>query len=286
MVIPTAILAVVGWLVRHERLTEAQESLERLSSGENLNIDHTIAVMQHVKSVEKNLGYGGASFADLFKGSNRRRTEICCMVWSCQASCGATLTGYAPYLLEQAGFESSKSFSLATGMYGLGIFGGIASWFCRLLLADDATNWVLGCLIIFVEFTYNLTISPTCYVIVAEIPSTRLRVRTVAFARVVYNLFTIVNNVVAPQLLIPTAWGLAGKSCLVYAVTSFLCLIWCYFRLPETKKLSYLELDLLFDKRAPTAKFEELHERLTNSAYLSASRAERMNNAWHGWLAY
>lgn len=270
--------------------------------------------MQHVNSVEKNLGYGGASFADLFRGSNRRRTEISCMVWSCQALCGATLTGYAPYFLEQAGFASSKSFSLATGMYGLGIFGGMISWLLlsavgrrRLYLAGlaaavimlttggfiavyleghPAMNWVLGSLIILMTFTYNMTIGPTCYVIVAEIPSTRLRVKTVALARVVYNIFTIVNNVVVPQLLNPTAWNLAGRSCFIYAATAFLCLTWCYFRLPETKKLSYLELDILFDKGAETAKFKELQERLANTAYISMSRAERLRNAWHGWLAY
>ncbi|KAH7237318.1 hypothetical protein B0J15DRAFT_570166 [Fusarium solani] len=301
------------WLVRHERLPEARQSLQRLTS-DNHNIDDTIAVMQHVNSVEKKLGYGGASFADLFRGSNRRRTEISCMAWSCQALCGATLTGYAPYFLEQAGFESSKSFSLATGMYGLGIFGGMISWLLlsvigrrRLYIAGlgaagviliiggiiaivleghPAMNWTLGSLIIFMTFTYNMTIGPACYVIVAEIPSTRLRVKTVALARVVYNVFTIINNVVAPQLLNPTAWNLAGRSCLVYAATALLCLIWCYFRLPETKKLSYLELDMLFDKGAPTAKFKELQERLAQTAYVSMSRAERMRNAWHGWLAY
>ncbi|KAH8669884.1 hypothetical protein BGZ61DRAFT_521768 [Ilyonectria robusta] len=302
------------WLVRHERLPEARQSLQRLTSDKYLNIDDTVAVMQHVNSVEKNLGYGGASFADLFRGSNRRRTEISCMVWSCQALCGATLTGYAPYFLEQAGFASSKSFSLATGMYGLGIFGGMISWLLlsavgrrRLYLAGlaaavimlttggfiavyleghPAMNWVLGSLIILMTFTYNMTIGPTCYVIVAEIPSTRLRVKTVALARVVYNIFTIVNNVVVPQLLNPTAWNLAGRSCFIYAATAFLCLTWCYFRLPETKKLSYLELDILFDKGAETAKFKELQERLANTAYISMSRAERLRNAWHGWLAY
>ena len=270
--------------------------------------------MQHVDSTEKQLGYGGASFLDLFKGCNRRRTEVCCMTWSCQALCGATLTGYAPYFLEQAGFESSKSFTLATGMYGLGILGGMISWVLlsmigrrRLYLAGlvaallilttggilsiilanhSSLNWALGSLIILMTFTYNMSIGPACYVIVAEIPSTRLRVKTIALARIVYNFFTIINNIVAPQLLNPTAWDLGGRSCLVYAATSFLCLIWCYFRLPETKKLSYLELDILFDKGAPTAKFKELQDRLANSAYISVSKAERIRNAWHGWLAY
>ncbi|KAF5675305.1 maltose permease [Fusarium denticulatum] len=302
------------WLIRHERLAEARQSLQRLTSNKHIDIEDTIAIMQHVDSTEKKLGYGGSSFLDLFRGCNRRRTEVCCMTWSCQALCGATLTGYAPYFLEQAGFESSESFTLATGMYGLGILGGMISWILlstigrrklylaglvaallilttggtlSIVLADHASlDWALGSLIILMTFTYNMSIGPACYVIVAEIPSTRLRVKTIALARIVYNIFTIINNFIAPQLLNPSAWNLGGKSCLVYAATSFLCLIWCYFRLPETKKLSYLELDILFDKGAPTAKFKELQDRLANSAYISASKAERVRNAWHGWLAY
>nr|RBR00857.1 hypothetical protein FVER53263_21107 [Fusarium verticillioides] len=302
------------WLVRHEKLAEARHSLQRLTSNKHIDIEDTIAIMQHIDSTEKKLGYGGSNFLDLFRGCNLRRTEVCCMTWSCQALCGATLTGYAPYFLEQAGFESSKSFTLATGMYGLGILGGMISWILlstigrrklylaglvaallilttggtlSIVLADHSSlNWALGSLIILMTFTYNMSIGPACYVIVAEIPSTRLRIKTIALARIVYNIFTIVNNFVAPQLLNPSAWDLGGKSCLVYAATSFLCLIWCYFRLPETKKLSYLELDILFDKGAPTAKFKELQDRLANSAYISVSKAERVRNAWHGWLAY
>ncbi|KAH6868875.1 hypothetical protein B0T10DRAFT_419215 [Thelonectria olida] len=302
------------WLVRHNKQEKARKSLQRLSSNNRLHVDDTIAVMEHVNSIEQKLNYGGSRYADLFKGVNRRRTEISSMVWACQALCGSTLTGYAPYFLEQAGFESSKSFSLATGMYAMGIFGGMISWGLlsvigrrRLYLSGlvasliflitggivsivldghPAMNWTLGSLLILTTFAYNITVGPTCYVIVAEIPSTRLRVKTVAFARIVYNLFTILNNTLAPQMLNPTSWGLAGKSCFIYASTTLLCLIWCYFRLPETQKLSYLELDILFEKGAPTAKFKELQDRLADSAYLSMSAAERLRNAWHGWLAY
>ncbi|KAF5596646.1 general alpha-glucoside permease [Fusarium subglutinans] len=269
------------WLIRHERLAEARHSLQRLTSNKHIDIEDTIAIMQHIDSTEKKLGYGGSSFLDLFRGCNRRRTEVCCLTWSCQALCGATLTGYAPYFLEQAGFESTKSFTLATGMYGLGILGGMISWIllstigrrklylaglvaALLILTTGGTlsivmanhsslNWALGSLIILMTFTYNMSIGPACYVIVAEIPSTRLRVKTIALARIVYNIFTIINNFVAPQLLNPSAWDLG---------------------------------DILFDKGAPTAKFKELQDRLANSAYISMSKAERVRNAWHGWLAY
>ncbi|KAG8676420.1 hypothetical protein FPOAC2_02518 [Fusarium poae] len=302
------------WLIRRERKVEARHALQRLTKQSQLDIDDTIAVMEHTNRIERKLNYGGSSYLDLFKGANLRRTEISCMVWSVQALCGWILTGYAPYFLEQAGFDSSHSFSLSTGMYGMALVGGIISWFLlshigrrKLYLAGLAAavvmltaggivsvvlegqkglNWSLGAILITTTFLYNLSIGPTCYVIVAEIPSTRLRVKTIALARVIYNIFMIINNVIVPQMLNPTAWNMQGKSCFVYAATAFLCLLYCYFRLPETQGLSYLELDMLFEKGAPTAKFKELQQRLANSAYLTVDRAERMRNAWHGWLTY
>ncbi|WXC56710.1 hypothetical protein SNK03_002641 [Fusarium graminearum] len=302
------------WLIRRERKVEARHALQRLTKQSQLDIDDTIAVMEHTNRIERKLNYGGSSYLDLFKGANLRRTEISCMVWSVQALCGWILTGYAPYFLEQAGFDSSKSFSLSTGMYGMALVGGIISWFLlshigrrKLYLAGlgaavvmltaggvvsivldgkNGLNWALGAILITTTFLYNLSIGPTCYVIVAEIPSTRLRVKTIALARVIYNIFMIINNVVVPQMLNPTAWNMQGKSCFVYAATAFLCFLYCYFRLPETQGLSYLELDMLFEKGAPTAKFKELQQRLANSAYLTVDRAERMRNAWHGWLTY
>ena len=96
----------------------------------------------------------------------------------------------------------------------------------------------------------------------------------------------MVNNIVMPKMLNPSAWNIGGKACFLYASTSFVCLIWCYFRLPETRKLSYLELDILFEKKAPTSKFKELQDRLDETAYLSMSRMEQLRSTWHGWLAY
>ena len=51
-------------------------------------------------------------------------------------------------------------------------------------------------------------------------------------------------------------WGWGAKSGLFYAATNLLCLIWCYFRLPETKDRTFGEIDMLFDARVPARKFK------------------------------
>ncbi|KHN94073.1 General substrate transporter [Metarhizium album ARSEF 1941] len=302
------------WFVRHERPRDARRSLGRLCSRPGAHIDDSIALMEHINGVEKELNYGGATYSDLFKGVNCRRTEISCVAWICQALSGGVLTGYAAYFFEQAGFSPSDSFSLSTGMYGMALVGGAISWLLvskigrrklyvfglastvvllsagGIVSAASASSavgdWNLGGLIILMTFVYDLTIGPVCYIVVAEVPSTRLRVKTVALARVVYNAAMMFNAAVVPNMLNPAVWGIHGKSCFLYAGTALCCLVWCLFRLPETKGLSYLELDILFEKKAPARKFAEVQDRLSKSAYLTVSRAERLTDSWHGWLAY
>jgi SP family general alpha glucoside:H+ symporter-like MFS transporter len=50
------------------------------------------------------------------------------------------------------------------------------------------------------------------YSIVAEIPSDRLRTKTIVFARNLYNVMGTINGVIAPYMLNPSAWHWRGKA--------------------------------------------------------------------------
>jgi hypothetical protein len=52
------------------------------------------------------------------------------------------------------------------------------------------------------------------------------------------------------------AWNWGAKAGFFYAGTNLLCLVWCWFRLPETKDRSFGEIDLLFENRVPARKFK------------------------------
>lgn len=301
------------WLVRHGRFDEAKKSILRLTSrntGQEFNVDEAVAMLRHTNEVEKYLNTESTTYFDCFKGVNLRRTEIACMVWATQALCGLSLTGWAAYYYEQAGFAVDNAFNLSIGMYGLGILGGIIAWvllprvgrrrlyiigliIMQLILIAAGTigatlmgehgSWAVGSLLIALTGIYDVTVGPVCYVLVAEIPSTRLRVKTVVLARVFYNLISLVTNYLTAKMLNPTAWDLAGKANFVYAGTNLLCLVWCYFRLPETMGLSYLELDILFEKKAKTKKFREFQVNLASTGYFSLTRTERNGSAWRGY---
>ncbi|KAJ5483805.1 hypothetical protein N7530_003051 [Penicillium desertorum] len=301
------------WLVRHERHEQAKKSLLRLTqvrSDVHINADKTITMLHHTNEAEKYLNGSDLSYLSCFKGTDFRRTEIACMVWITQSLCGAALSGYAVYFFQQAGLSTQNSFNVGLGMFGAALVGGILSWiwlrifgrrtlylwglilsFIILLVIggvgtlkeSEGTSWAIGCLIITFTFIYDTTIGPVCYVLVAEIPSTRLRVKTVVLARVAYNLISLVVNIVTPRMLNPTAWNWGGLSAFLYAGTTLYCLLWAYFRLPEPKGLTYLELDILFNKKASARRFRRVQRNLESSGYFSLTQANHRDRSWWGY---
>lgn len=298
------------WLVKHEKLQLAKKALMRLSSANRsgLNVDETTTLMQHTNEIEKSIN-SGTSYLDCFKNADLRRTEITCMVWITQSLCGSAMTGYATYFYVQAGFPTGRAFELSMGMYGLAICAGFLAWFmmahigrrtlylwgaslcCLFMLAcgiagcfatTKAQSWALGSLLIVFTAIYDGTLGPVCYTLVAEMPSTRLRVKTVVLARIAYNISSIVTNILMPRMLNPTAWNWKGKAGFLWAGTCGICTLWCYFRLPESKGLTFLEMDILFEKRASARKFREFQVHLAETGYFSLCTTDKIRGP-QGW---
>ncbi|GAB7355748.1 hypothetical protein MBLNU459_g6437t1 [Dothideomycetes sp. NU459] len=272
------------WLVRKGRNEDAKAQLLRLtnSSQDNFNADETIAMMVHTNEFER-ASSEGTSYWDCFKGVDLRRTEIVCCVWACQTVCGSTLMGYSTYFYEQAGLNTSNAFSLSLAQYALGAIGTISSWFLMtkfgrrslylygllaltvLLLiigfaaiaphTNSGAQWAIGSMLLVYTFTYDATVGPVCYSLVAELSSTRLRNKTVVLARNFYNITGISTNVLTPRMLNPTAWNWGAKAGFFWAGLCALCCVWTFFRLPEPKGRTYAELDMLFEMKVSARNF-------------------------------
>lgn len=131
---------------------------------------------------------------------------------------------------------------------------------------------------IFINFVYNTSIGPLCqsnqsyalpaivntdsdfpgYSISGELPSSRVRARSIVMGRAVYIICGIITGQIMPRMLNPDAWNLGAKSAFFWLATCFLCSIWCYFRLPETGGFSFSELDILFANKVATRKFTKV----------------------------
>ncbi len=279
------------WLVRKGRIDEARHALSRLTSsgGGDFNADETVAMMVRTNEMER-AAAAGTSYRDLVFGGamTRRRTEIVCAVWAIQTLCGSSLMGYSAYFYAQAGMAADRAFTMTLAQYAMGAGGTLGSWFLMewfgrrtLYLAGQAAmsvvllaiglvaaltsggrdsvsaQWAIGSMLLVYTLAYDSTVGPVCYSLVAELPSTRLRTKTVVLARNLYNVVGIAANVVTPNMLNPTAWNWGARSAFFWAALCFLCAIWTFFRLPEPKGRTYGELDALFEQRVPARRFKQ-----------------------------
>jgi len=274
------------WLVRHGKIEQARNALLRLTSKKNasFNVEDTLAMMIHTNELEIQQT-SGTSYLDCFKGIDLRRTEITVMVWMIQQTSGSPMIGWGTYFMTQVGLTENNAYSLGVAQSAMGFVGTVGSWFLMphfgrrtlylwgqivMLVGlivigglgipklDSGTGWGIGALMLILTFTYDFTIGPVCYCLVAELPSTRLRIKTVVLSRSMYNVAGIIIGLLQPRFMNPTAWNWGGKTAFFWAGANLLGLTWTYFRLPEPKGLTYADLDVLFENKVSARKFRKV----------------------------
>lgn len=101
-----------------------------------------------------------------------------------------------------------RTLSSAVAVIPIGILGFFA--------ASNGVNNASAGLMIFNNFTFHMSIGPACYTIVGEMPSSRLRVRSIAFGRFIYVVNGIITSSINPYLVKYLA-AKAGRSGLLRA---------------------------------------------------------------------
>lgn len=275
------------WLVRKDRLEDAKKSLLRLTSlnrETDFDADETIAMMVHTTSLEEKITKG-ASYLDCFRGTDRRRTEIVCMVWAIQNLSGNSFSGYSTYFLEQAGLAPAKAYDFALGQYSINMGGVFGAWFLMSLGLGRRSLYLYGlcglCSMLFIlgflglvphahkkeaslatgsimlvwALCYQLTVGTVCYSLVAELSTRRLQIKTVVLGRNLYNVVGIICSVLTPYMLNPGAWNWSNYTGFFWAGICFCCIVYTYFRVPEPQGRTFAELDLLFERGVSARKF-------------------------------
>lgn len=242
--------------VRRGKTEEARRALTRLRSQDtpessSEQIEAALAYIEYTTQLEKS-ETENASFADCFRGTNLRRTEINCVVWAAQILCGNAILGYSVVFLEAAGFTEVQAFDLNISLSACYIIGGLVCWllmprvgratlymtgmtfmfFCLVAIGglgfdgSERAQLAIGILLVISTLANMTTIGPVCYPIVAETPSGRLRYKTITIGRFVYNVTGIFNNSVTPRMLSstckqfsippPQGWGVSRITELTY----------------------------------------------------------------------
>jgi SP family general alpha glucoside:H+ symporter-like MFS transporter len=147
-----------------------------------------------------------------------------------QILCGNPLLSYAVVFLEAVGFSEIQAFDTNIALSACFIIGGVICWFMfphlgratiymsgltfmfftlvaigGLAFSDKKSAQLAQGIVLVISTVVNeSTLGPGCYPIVSETPSGRLRYKTIAIGRFVYNLTNIFQNAVTPRMLSPT----------------------------------------------------------------------------------
>ncbi|KAI0020418.1 general substrate transporter [Xylariomycetidae sp. FL0641] len=270
------------WLIRKGRTEDARHSLQKLSS-KNVNVDAMLGVIAETDKLELEME-AGSTYRDTIKGVNLRRTEIAAGVYTTQVLSGIYLINYGTYFFQQAGLNDDNSFYMGVGFLGVGWICTVISWFLLehfgrrriwnvglgflivmmfiIGILDSipgrpsGVTWAESCLMLIWNGAYDLSIGPITFVILGECSATRVRSKTIAVATAVQAMVGIAMTVAIPYMINPDEANMQGKLGYFYGGLGILCLVWSYFRVPETKGRTYEELDLLFDKKVPARDFK------------------------------
>lgn len=259
------------FLVRKGRISEAEKSIKRLTSNKFTKQKETLAMIIHTVNYEDDIRTG-SSYLDCFRGSNLRRTEICCLAFTGQVFNGINMMNPGTYFWEQAGLSAHNSYKVSVAETAIGLLATFVGsvliahlgrrplylWGMVLMTVVDlligilasvhptsGTQWGQVALTILWVIAYDVTAGPAAYATSSEVSAVSLRVQSVALAKIAHQLYDIIAGVLEPFMINPTAWNWAGKAAYFWAGTSCLVVVWAYFRYPETYRRSYEELDIL-----------------------------------------
>lgn len=115
--------------------------------------------------------------------------------------------------------------------------------------------WAESALMLVWNFFYDVSVGPICFVVLSECSATRVRSKTIATATAAQGIVGIGMTVAIPYMINPAEANLQGKLGFFFGGLAGLCLLWSFFRVPETRGRTYEELDLLFDWKVPARKF-------------------------------
>jgi MFS transporter, SP family, general alpha glucoside:H+ symporter len=234
------------WLLSRGKQDKALRSLKKLGYNKEGEAEKRLAVIQ-VTLEEVRRETEGVTYLECFRKSNLRRTIICIAPLTIQAIGGVIfIAGYSTYYQQLAGYSTAESFKLFIALQIVSMVGNICSWdlvdrlgrrtltlwgsgiLTVLLLvvgglaAAGTTSSIKGAiaLMIVYGFLYNITIGSTAYNLLAEVATSRLRVKTISIGICSQSLWYTMWSFVLPYLFNPDHANLGAK---VHSVSYHLC---------------------------------------------------------------
>lgn len=271
------------FLVRKDKLEQAAKAVSRLHRHWSW-----IQVQSHVQTIkdatehEVGVQANESSFRDCFRGTNWRRTRIVLYSNGLSQMVGAVFLNNAPYFMVLAGLAATEVAMMIEIGIAMSIFSSILTLWAMARIGRRAivlSGISLAAVLFFVMSVSAsvphqsstslwavavtlqmawLSIGPAngpALAVAAEVPSITLRAKTLAIGFFFNYFWSAVWNIVVPYMFKPGFGNLGGLMGWVFFATSVISLIIMWFELPETKDLSFEQIDLHFEMKLSARRF-------------------------------
>lgn len=222
------------------------------------------------------------SYMELFNKQNLKRTIAATSPFLMQPMSGLAYVGsYQTYYYQLSGFDTQKSFQVSCGGQALSVSGTIASFFMVdrfgrrfVILYGVISLGILNALtaglglrkeqsyltassafLTMYNFFYNSSLGPISYVINSEVPTSKLRAKSIALGLSLNNGFQCMWSFVLPYMFNPDRADMGSKINFIFAACCAVSLVYFYLYIPETAGRSFEEVDEMFMDKVPPRKW-------------------------------
>lgn len=269
--------------VRMGNEAKARKSLKTLYGGiTEYNLDVEYARIARTVEAEQKLNTDSwrKQYTDCFKGRNLMRVFVgFAGLFASQISGIPVFFGLSSFFFSIAGYDKPFQATVIQGciliMFFFGsqfllerfgrrsiiLSGNVVLAFINLAVGalyykTPLVGWALVTLTCLWTATYACTVGPVANIMVAEIPTQRLRAKSIGMAQLGAALVSLIWSYTVPLMLSPQKAGWSIRTCFLWAGLALPYTAVLYFVFPETKGRSFAELDELFEEKVPLRKFK------------------------------
>ncbi|KAF3916233.1 hypothetical protein ABW21_db0200325 [Orbilia brochopaga] len=271
------------WVKKGE-LDKAAASLARVR-GQPADSEYVVAELAEIQAnYEYEMQIASTGWSDVFRGGwnnpagNFRRVFLGFFLQMMQQWTGVNfIFYYGTTFFQQSGIKNAFTIQVITNVVNvvttpisfwaveklgrrfLLIVGAISMIVCEFIVAgvgtalpgSKAANTTLIVFVCLYIFSFATTWGPVAWVLIGEIYPLPIRAKGVAIATASNWLWNFVIGYITPYIVDKDEGNLGSKVFFVWGSTCFLCLIFAYFFVPETKGLSLEQVDRMLEETNP-----------------------------------